>query len=222
MVIAVSSDGKQFATDTQVNVEVFHRNSNGVFAKIGSDGLNPPLAGQGANSIKFAEETDATTGDNLLVIGWCGAEGESTATTVDYVTSAGALKPGWKHHQMCNSFDSVMLNGVAVSAKGEYVVVGKWGCGEGKFRPKNFFVFEGVGGKGVPVFEASTPGAIWAVDVDIATNEVDGTATVVVGAGAWSINGNEAGGDSSANVVDGAGTAAQAYVWTMKQSTRAA
>lgn len=56
MVVAVSPDGKQFAVSTDANVNVFHRNADGMFAKVGFSSVKPPVTDQTANAIIFAEE----------------------------------------------------------------------------------------------------------------------------------------------------------------------
>ena len=83
MVIGVSPDGEQFAVSTDSNVNVFHRNAAGVFAKIGFDSITAPLPDQEANSIQFAEETgggSAAAAETFFAIAWTGAEGESTGS----------------------------------------------------------------------------------------------------------------------------------------------
>ena len=72
----MSPNGQQFAVSTEVGVDVFHRNTKGIFAKIGFEGIKSPVTDQAAQSISFAEEAAAGTGDNTLAIGWCGAQGE--------------------------------------------------------------------------------------------------------------------------------------------------
>ena len=207
MVIAISPNGQQFAVSTDTNVDVFRRTAKGTFSKVAFEHIKPPTTDQTANAIVFAEEADVVTGETVLAVGWCGQQGESTGVSAHYATKAGQLKAGWAHHQLCggNNFDSIGNNGLAVSSRGEYVVVGKWGCGSDSMqRLKNFAVFEGVGGKGVPAFEAKTPGQIWAVDVDVAAN-----GTVVVGAAAWSLNSDGAAAGQNGSV----GAPAEVYLW---------
>lgn len=89
--------------------------------------------------------------------------------------------------------------------------------GIGKLRPKNVAVFQGVGGSGVPVFEAGTRGEVWAVDIDVAAN-----GTVSVGAAAWAENTNTKANSKSKRaresdgntVVGSAVTPSEIYIWT--------
>ena len=90
---------------------------------------------------------------------------------------------------------------------------GKWGCGDGVQRLKNIAVFQGIGGDGVPVFQAETAGEVWSVDIDVA-----GNGTVIVGAAAWAVNGNRMDNTSIAAKSSGhesaAASAAQVYIWS--------
>eukprot|EP00729_Bicosta_minor_P016464 gene16464-3768_t len=125
MVVAVSPDGKQFAVSTDANVNVFHRNADGMFAKVGFSSVKPPVTDQTANAIIFAEEpakAEATGADstNTLAVAWVGQQGESTGTSVHSVTSEGKVEAVWKHHQECggSNFDSINNNGLAMTANG--------------------------------------------------------------------------------------------------------
>ena len=90
------------------------------------------------------------------------------------------MKACWQSVRLCDQWDIVPSNGLAVSPLGEFVALGSWGCGTAY---DNLVVWRGVGGCGssTPVLQHSLPGEIWGVDVDVGADNK----TVYVGAGSW-------------------------------------
>ena len=177
--IAISSNGGVFAVTAGDDVKVYARNGKGAFGlphatlQAPSPKLYP---GQSPTSIKFSAGVGGKAG-GVLAVAWEGDEGTSTALTAHEVTATTA-KLAWSHMAPCaaNGYDGISPDGLAVSAGGEWVVFGTWGC-----HPisKNLKVFQGIGGQGKPVLQDTLPGQIWAVDVDVAGGKA------AVAAGSW-------------------------------------
>ena len=74
---------------------------------------------------------------------------------------------GREHTHKCpagSQEDLIQANGLRVSPRAEWVVVGSWGC-EGASTP-NAHMFRGIGGDGDAIYETALPGQVWAVAVD--------------------------------------------------------
>lgn len=169
-----------------------HVDANAAFHAGNNRSINKNTVGSDSKSsgIRAARNSAAS----MLAIAWAGANGESVGVSTHTVATPSASPSThedtrktcnvahlWKHSQLCedpSGLDDVTNNGLAISERGEWVVLGSSGCD----KKPNFKVFKGItgGSDGTPTFMWTAPDIVWAVDVDILSN-----GSVVVGAASW-------------------------------------
>ena len=166
--IAVDGTGEHFAITSGLqatSVDIYARQPAG-FQRLAR--LDPPgtLGDLQAYALSF-DRLDSES--PFLAVAWGDSDGTQLVLTA-YSVSKGGVNTTWSHHATCpngTGFNFVMQPGLAVTAGGEMIAVGDWGCQATQEQQGKLLVFRGRGGDGAtPLLEATLLGQVWAVDVD--------------------------------------------------------
>ena len=182
--IALNGDGTLFALTSNdgLHVDVYARSTEkgarAAFSKIST--LTPPKSGMNVMNPLTLAMSQGTSESPTLAVVW----GDQDGTTVilrAHVINGSAVDQIWESSQVCQgggSFNYVLPRGLSVTAKGELVVLGSWGCTEDS---GSMMVFKGNHGDGKPIFSATFPGQVWATSCQVSD---EGTEAYVA-AGSW-------------------------------------
>ena len=188
----MSPRGDFFATGNGSQVDLFHRDGTSTlsethFKKTAT--LKPPEEGMTPLTMTVQQQPLATS---LLSIAWGSPSGDALGISAHIIENS-TTSVAWQFvYESACDFEDLSGRGLAVSPHGEIVAVGSFGCANPSLGQPNLHVFEGLGAAtpGVPIFNETLNGEIWAVDVDIASTNT----TAALAATTW---GNSETGQSS-------------------------